>query len=124
MATQPAYVCSVCKMPVADTSVMACANCGVDFTKVGPMPVGPALAPRPSRLGRWIVIGLVIAFVLAAVGLVGLARLGNVTFFAGDYTRPAPGVILFGHGLDPTREMIGSMRVRSDSLGTRTRMRP
>lgn len=31
------YVCSVCRTPVTDLAAMVCSNCGVDFTKVGPM---------------------------------------------------------------------------------------
>ncbi len=47
--TSPAYMCTACREPIMDSTLMVCPNCGVDFRKVGPTPVGPgAYAPPPA----------------------------------------------------------------------------
>ena len=83
---------------------MTCPVCGVDFTKVGPLPVTAPTSPPPRR-GRRVAIGVAIACIVAVVSLVTFVQLGdlnlNLTFFAGSYVKPAPGVILFRHGVDP-----------------------
>lgn len=47
MATQAKYKCAACGTPVSDTTLMACPVCGVDFTKVGPLPLVADPAPAP-----------------------------------------------------------------------------
>ncbi len=48
MTTPPTYRCAACSTTVLDTSRPACANCGVDFTKV--MPTLDAQVGSPSAV--------------------------------------------------------------------------
>jgi hypothetical protein len=106
MTTQPAFICSACRTPVTDLSAMSCAQCGVDFAKVGPTPIGPPgygawQAVVPQRSGwttrRKAAAGLLILVGLAFVAVVG-ARIAPIAPAAGG--PPDIETIGFGTGVD------------------------